>query len=182
MRYMIPFLHNIKTTIFLLLVSITFIIFKLFLKKNYTKRRHKIKIMTADKVIVKLNSFTGEFKNQQILSYLRKIDPYVFEELILSAFALKGFSIIRNKSYSGDGGLDGTVFKKDARFLVQAKRYTNWVKTSHIKDFETLISNQKANGGYFIHTGKTSSKSLISFKSSTIIIISGQKLIDLILN
>lgn len=159
-----------------------FYLFRLFFKPNYTKRRHKRKIASGDKIITKLNSFSGEFKNQQILSYLRKIDPFVFEELILSAFKLKGFSIIRNKSYSGDGGLDGTILKDNDVFLIQAKRYTNFVKTSHIKDFELLIDVKKANGGYFIHTGRTSSKSLSSFKNSSIVIISGQKLIDLILN
>jgi len=40
------------------------------------------------------------------IAYLRKIDPYVFEELLLEALLSKGFKITRNKRYSGDGGID----------------------------------------------------------------------------
>jgi restriction system protein len=175
-------LHNFKLTVSILILVIFFIILKLFLQADYKKRRHKRKIISGDKIIVKLNSFSGEYKNQQILSYLRKIDPYVFEELILSAFALKGFKIIRNKSYSDDGGLDGMILNNDDVFLIQAKRYTNLIKTSHIKDFQVLISQKNAIGGYFIHTGRTYGQCLTAFKNSTIEIISGQKLIDLIIN
>lgn len=175
-------MHNFKLTVSILVLIIIFIILKLFLKTDYKKRRHKHKIITGDRIIAKLNSFTGVYKNQQILAYLRKIDPYVFEELILSAFALKGFKIIRNKSYSGDGGLDGMILSNDDVFLVQAKRYSNLIKTAHIKDFEILICDKNATGGYFIHTGRTSGKSYQAYKNSSIEIISGQKLIDLILN
>jgi restriction system protein len=98
MKYIIPFLYNFKLTVLILVLIIIFIILKLFFKPNYKKIRHKHKIITGDKIIAKLNSFSGIYKNQQILAYLRKIDPYAFEELVLSAFALKGFDIVRNKS------------------------------------------------------------------------------------
>ena len=182
MKYIIPFSHNFKLTVSILVLIIIFIILKLFLKTDYKKKRHERKIITGEKIIVKLNSFTGVYKNQQIITYLRKIAPYAFEELLLSAFALKGFNIIRNKSYSGDGGLDGMIIENEQVFLVQAKRYSNLIKTSHIKNFALLISEKNAEGGYFIHTGKTSVKSYQNYKNSKIQIISGQKLIDLIVN
>lgn len=182
MKYIIPFLHNIKLTVLILISIIVFILIKLFLKIDYKSKRHKRKIITADKIILKLNGFTGVYKNQQILAYLRKIDPYVFEELLLSAFAMKGFKIIRNKSYSGDGGIDGMIINNECLFLIQAKRYSSFVKREHIKDFELLITEKNAVGGYFIHTGRTAVKSHLEYKNSSIQIISGQKLIDLILN
>lgn len=182
MKYIILFLHNFNLTISILVLIIIFIVLKLFIKTDYKKKRHERKIITGEKIIVKLNSFTGIYKNQQILTYLRKIDPYVFEELVLSAFALKGFKIIRNKSYSGDGGLDGTIISNNDIFLIQVKRYSNSVKRAHIKDFSILIVEKNAIGGYFIHTGKTSARSYQEYTDSSIQIISGQKLINLILN
>lgn len=167
-------------SVFILIV--TFIIVKFIFKTDFKKKRHERKIITGEKVIVKLNSFTGAYKNQQILTYLRKMDPYAFEELLLSALALKGFKIVRNKSYSGDGGIDGMFIDNEKVYLVQAKRYSNLIKTSHINDFAFLVSEKKAAGGYFIHTGKTVVKSYQIYKNSNIQIVSGQKLIDLILN
>ncbi|WP_192840691.1 restriction endonuclease, partial [Enterobacter hormaechei] len=43
------------------------------------------------------------------MNYLRKIDPFVFEELLLEGFEAHGFRTIRNKRYTGDGGIDGQV-------------------------------------------------------------------------
>lgn len=182
---MIEFTRIINELKYLLIIAIGLqilpFIFNTFLKFDFKKRKHNNKIVTADKVILKIKSFDGEFKNQQILSYLRKIDPYVFEELILNCFELKGLKVIRNKSYSGDGGLDGMVIDTKKKFLIQAKRYSNSIKTNHIKDFYTLVLNTNADGGYFIHTGKTSIKAYDDYRNSNIKIISGQKLIDFII-
>lgn len=174
--------YNFKLILFVLFFSFLLFKFSVFFKINYKKKRHERKISTAEKVISKVNSFTGDYKNQQILSYLRKIDPYVFEELILSSLALKGFEIIRNASYSGDGGLDGMFLSNEKIFLVQAKRYSNTVNSTHINDFALLVSHKKAAGGMFIHTGKTAVKSYQNYKNSNIEIVSGQKLINLILH
>jgi restriction system protein len=168
-----------KYIIIVLLLLI--IVVSYFFKPNYKKRKHKSKIATGDKIIEKLNSFQGQYKNQQILTYLRKIDPYVFEELLLSAFELKGFKIIRNKSYSGDGGLDGMIDTKEGLILIQAKRYSNVIKRAQLEDFSCLIAKKKAIGGYFVHTGKTAVKNYQEYKNSNIKIISGEKLIDIIL-
>lgn len=45
----------------------------------------------------------------QKIAYLRKIDPFVFEELLLEGFERRGFEVIRNRRYTGDGGIDGRV-------------------------------------------------------------------------
>ncbi len=174
--------YNFKLILSILFFSFLLFRFSFFFKINYKKKRHERKISTAEKVISKVNSFTGDYKNQQIISYLRKIDPYVFEELILSSLALKGFKVIRNKSYSGDEGLDGMFIDNDKLFLIQAKRYSNTINTKHINDFTLLVSRKKAAGGLFIHTGKTAVKSYQNYKNSNIEIVSGQKLINLILH
>nr|WP_315419671.1 restriction endonuclease [uncultured Pedobacter sp.] len=152
-----------------------------YIRSSVKQKRHKRNISNGEKIILKLRSFNGEFKNQRILTYLRKVNPYVFEELVLTALEQKNHIIHRNKSYSGDGGIDGIVFNANKRLLIQVKRYQGNIKSSHLSDFNNLIQQNGAHGGYFIHTGKTSAKSYQNFKGTQIEIISGQKLIDLIL-
>ena len=57
------------------------------------------------------------------MAYLRKINPYVFEELVLDGFRSKGYGVKRNRRYSGDGGIDGRVYLDGKEYLVQCKRY-----------------------------------------------------------
>ena len=117
-----------------------------------------------------------------MLSYLRKIDPYVFEELILTCFNEQGYRIKRNESYSGDGGLDGRVYIQGNLYLVQAKRYKSFIHTNHVNEFAALIAKQdNVIGGFFIHTGRTPSEAIRTLKSySNVRLISGQKLVDLL--
>ena len=48
--------------------------------------RHKYNWKQAIKVREKLETFTGEGLEGRRISYLRKIDPFVFEELLLYSF------------------------------------------------------------------------------------------------
>ncbi len=98
--------------------------------------------------------------------------------MLLSAFKNKGFKIKRNKRYTNDGGIDGIIFNsKGDKILIQAKRYKSYINPKHVKEFESLVERQKC-FGFFIHTGKTGTKSY-SFNKS-IKIISGSKLLELI--
>src|SRR3546814_1079086 len=51
-------------------------------------RRHRRKRRQAQKAIAKINAF--EHPGQRI-AYLRKIDPFAFEELLLDAFERQGY-------------------------------------------------------------------------------------------
>lgn len=160
------------TLIFLFLILITF-----FLKRKKFNR-HLFNQKKAIKILRKLNSF--EYAGQKI-NYLRKINPFVFEELLLTAFHNQGFKIKRNKKYTGDGGIDGIIYDdKGKKILIQAKRYKSYINNKHIKEFENLVISEKAFGGYFIHTGKSSEKSRNLYTNSNVQIIGGTKLLELI--
>ncbi|WP_250151835.1 restriction endonuclease, partial [Escherichia coli] len=88
-------------------------------------RRHQRYRATASRVMKRLNELQGDARR---LKYLRKISPYVFEELLLLAFEQQGMPVIRNPSYSGDGGLDGQVVINGERWLIQAKRYGRTIR------------------------------------------------------
>ncbi|MFV3198328.1 restriction endonuclease, partial [Klebsiella pneumoniae] len=132
---------------------------------------------SAVRVIDKINTFPHF---GQKIAYLRKIDPFVFEELLLEGFERRGFEVIRNRRYTGDGGIDGRVKIDGQTWLIQAKRYTSYIAVGHVRDFSDLLNATGARG-FFCHTGKTreGTKSLIR-GDSRMILVSGQKLLDLI--
>lgn len=89
-----------------------------------------------------------------MLSYLRKIDPFVFEELVLFAFRRCGYSIRRNKRYTGDGGVDGRMSRDGRKYLLQMKRYSGNISLGHVKEFSE-ICRRAGKVGVFVHTGRT---------------------------
>ena len=58
--------------------------------RRYSRHTHNVK--TANKVLNTLSTFS--FPGQKF-NYLRQIDPFVFEELLLCAFERKGHVVIR---------------------------------------------------------------------------------------
>lgn len=141
--------------------------------------KHKKNIETSSEVLKKIRAFEGAYSSAKIFSYIRKISPYVFEELLLNVFEDNNFKVVRNKRYSGDGGIDGVVFKDGNKYLIQAKRYSGNIQKRHIKSFEKIIIKERAEGGFFIHTGRTGKKIPLE-KSDKIKIISGERLVKFI--
>lgn len=165
-----------KLKLFLFLIGAAFLLYHhLKPRKNY---RHIRNIEKSKKILFKMNEFEGEYKEARIIAYLRKIDPYVFEELLLEALLSKGFQIVRNKKYSGDGGIDGKAYYKEKLYYIQAKRYKKYVSAKHLENFKEMVGENK---GLFVHTGKTGKETYQKYKHTNIEIISGQRLIDLLI-
>lgn len=139
-------------------------------------RRHAKYIKSGERVLKKLSELHND---QARFAYLRKVNPYVFEELVLSSFERKGYKIKRNKRYSGDGGIDGRVYLNGQLYLVQAKRYSKHINPQHVKALEGAMQREGAKGGYFVHTGRTGAHSWEVVHPS-IQIISGVKLMELV--
>lgn len=148
-----------------------------YIRRSVRHRRHKRKQQSARRVLERIKTLPGF---PQKISYLRKIDPFVFEELLLHAFEDAGFKITRNAKYTGDGGIDGRFWVDGRKFLIQAKRYSSWVSTAHIDQLDALA---KEDGSFavFCHTGKTRKQTLDTYKShDRVMIISGERLISLV--
>jgi restriction system protein len=161
----------------LLLILTLLIILFFLISKPERKNRHSHNIKKSHTIIEKISNF--KYEGQRI-NYLRKIDPFVFEELLLSSFEKKGYSIKRNIKYTGDNGFDGVVFdSNNNEILIQAKRYKGYINPKHVESFNCLIKSKKAYKGYFIHTGKTGKLNGNDYLG-TIEIISGSKLLNLI--
>lgn len=115
-----------------------------------------------------------------IYARLRAMDPLAFEELLLEAFEHRGHRVIRNRRYTGDGGVDGEVIINGERFLVQAKRYRETIRPEHVGDFLAICSS-RGRRGFFIHTGRTGGASREALADKTCVeIISGKTLLALL--
>ncbi len=146
-------------------------------RETASRRRHRRYQATAAQVLERIPQLGGD---GQRLAYLRKISPYVFEELLLLAFERQGHAVIRNASYSGDGGLDGQVIIGDKKYLIQAKRYGRTITPSHIRHFGALLRHNDCEG-FFIHTGRTGHLSrALRQNHPNVHLISGQKLLALL--
>lgn len=146
-------------------------------RESASVRRHRRYRAAAARVLQRLPQLGG---NGQRLAYLRKINPYVFEELLLLAFERQGYAVIRNPSYSGDGGLDGQVIIGDQKYLIQAKRYGRAITPSHITRFGALLRHHHCQG-FFIHTGRTGQLSRALLQNHPHVhLVSGQKLLALL--
>lgn len=150
--------------------KITLTIWLLFQRKSQRSR-----IKKALKIISLIRQ--KEFKEhpERLFAYIRKIDPFVFEELLLLSFKARGIKIQHNKRYTGDGGIDGIIFLENKRYAIQAKRYTQHINASHSNHFKQAISSNRCSGGFFIHTGK-SGQGVYQNLDSSIYLISGANL------
>lgn len=111
---------------------------------------------------------------------LRAMDPLAFEELLLEAFEQRGHRVIRNRRYTGDGGVDGEVVISGVRYLIQAKRYRDTIRPEHVRAFADLC-NARRRPGLFIHTGRTGGQSRAALDGCACVeIISGRTLLALL--
>lgn len=120
------------------------------------KKSHRIRIIKAMRVFKLLTKPEFTMQPGRFFSYIRTIDPFVFEELLLIAFKSRGLKVVHNKRYTGDGGIDGMVIlPSQQRIALQAKRYKNHINIQHLKDFAQTVKTHGCHNGYFIHCGKS---------------------------
>ncbi len=142
------------------------------------KKRHLLCKLKAGQQIKRLKKIK---KPEYQLTHLRSINPFVFEEMILTAIKAQGHSITRNKKYTGDGGIDGRCNINGIDYLVQAKRYKAHINPAHVEEFAQICRKQ-GKKGLFVHTGKTGAKSKTIAQKTKIEMISGQRLLNLLMN
>lgn len=139
------------------------------------KIKHAYQIAQSYKVLKKIKTIDS---NAARLAYLKKINPYVFEECILSSLKQKGYKVKRNHRYSGDGGVDGVVWINGQQHLIQAKCYKDYISKKHVLDFCSLTRKMRCQG-IFAHTGKTPKTVFDALHDEPqVTIVSGERLID----
>ena len=133
------------------------------------KPRHRRNIRQARRV---LKTLRGMPSDRGILNYLKKINPYVFEELVLELFHEAGWAVWRSPSYSGDGGWDGQIHHPGyGRCLIQSKRYTNAISAQHVRSFVHIVGKKR--WGFFVHCGTHSLPVQRMIQGSRVRLVSG---------
>ncbi len=107
-----------------------------------------------------------------------KVDPFVFEEMIMAAFANRDIRTRKERRYTGDGGVDGRIFLNGKLVLCQMKRWRSHINLKDIKNFEALCHKHNSKG-LFIHSGRTG-EGCKEYRSDSLDIISGIRLLDLL--
>jgi len=148
------------------------------MSKKPPKRQHVYNRINAYRFLKKLSAIQTP---QEQFYYLRGLDAFVFEEMILTCLKRRGFNIIRNDGYTNDGGIDGRAYYKDQHYLIQAKRYSGHIKAGDIDEFAKICKRRKGRG-LFVHTGKTGAKAKENAKSKGVEVVSGVRLLDLLLS
>jgi len=148
-------------------------------KQTKAQRQHAWNEERSWKDLKTIRGMVPKDNPARVFAYLRKVDPYRFEDMILSELARRGLKIIRGTSYSGDGGIDGTFYLGKQLYLIQAKRYAKYIKQEHVWAFDAICQRRKAKG-LFVHTGKTpSSLRELKRQAGVVRIISGEELLQL---
>ena len=108
-------------------------------------------IEKSKSLLFKLRGFESK---RSVIAYLKKINNYLMEELVLSSLEAQGHAVKRNHRYSGDGGIDGKAVIYGKQFYIQTKRYTGHISKQHMAAFIAICDRDRVNG-LFVHTGKT---------------------------
>lgn len=171
---MFRFSRSVPPEIYLLFFAVVFWLFAI----QWGKKRHLLCQLEATQQLKRLKRLNTP---QEQITHLRSVNPFVFEEMILTALKQRGYKIKRNKRYSGDGGIDGHVIIKNHSYLIQAKRYANHINPAHVQSF-ALLCKRQGKRGLFVHTGKTGKKSYQIVQFSEIEIISGDRLLNMLIS
>ena len=143
------------------------------------KPSHVIRIRASERCLSRLRCIGNEVNGPaKQFGYLRKRDPFVFEEMILTALKDRGYKIKRNSRYTGDGGSDGIFWINGEKVFIQAKRYQGSIDAAHVKEFSELCSKNRVKG-IFVHTGKTGETARKN-KAGHIDVVSGQRMLYLL--
>ena len=153
--------------------------FALVLFKFFTRRpRHHWRIKKASWFLRRLREIGLESGPAAQFGFMRSkaIDPFTFEEAILTALEQRKIKIKRNRRYTGDGGIDGIAWCEGNRTLIQAKLYRGYIKPQDVRDFRGLCQRRNALG-LFVHSGRTGPMSQECI-SPMLDIISGNRLLQ----
>jgi len=149
-----------------------------------TKIRPIMELNTSDRRIIETDDVIGRTSENQNLALMDWED---FEHLVGQLFELEfsaDGSEIKVTQSSRDKGVDAIMFDpnplKGGKYILQAKRYTNVVGVSAVRDLYGTIMNEGANRGILITTAYYGPDAYEFAKDKPISLVDGPNLINLL--
>ncbi len=139
----------------------------------------------------KLEKDANEMKNEELRRLVNirlndrdkwyTLDPHRFEEYIGEIFHALGYQV-QIMPFTGDGGKDLIVSKNNKKYLVECKRYKRESPVGRplIQQFLGAITEEKADGGYFVTTSRFTQGMDDYVQNKPIILIDGDYLEQLV--
>ncbi|MCZ4337702.1 restriction endonuclease [Shewanella colwelliana] len=145
-----------------------------FLILLWPKKDSRWRVESSKRLFHKLQKLNGG----EVICYLRKVDCFVFEELLLTSIARfnPSIQIVRNSRYTGDGGADGAFELEGKKFIIQAKRYEGFVNTADVLKLSKDVAKFDAVHGLFVHVGKTRNTTFCKCPPN-VTIVSGEQVV-----
>ena len=142
-------------------------------------------------ILEKTHSILRSDLAQELLDNVKKSHWRFFERLVVDLLTKMGYGGSRQDAArvvgkSGDNGIDG-VIKEDKLGLdvvyVQAKKYTEPITISQVRDFAGALLYKKARKGVFITTSSfpKTAEDFVATIEQKIILIDGQRLAELMI-
>lgn len=137
-----------------------------------------------DKRFIETKEVLGHLDNQ---TNLASMDWQDFENLIAELFQ-KEFSEegteIKLTQSSRDKGVDAIVFNPDpirgGKYVIQAKRYTNTVDVSAVRDLVAVVAHEGASRGILVTTSTFGADAYAFVQNKPITLLDGSKLLGLL--
>lgn len=153
----------------------------------------KISDLVPVQPIIQFSKYEGRFiESKDVLdtvgdTNLATMDWQEFEHLIRELFA-KEFETegaeVKITQASRDRGVDAIAFDPDplrgGKFVIQAKRYTNTVDVSAVRDLYGTVLNEGANRGILVTTSKFGGDSHDFAKDKPLTLVDGAQLLHLL--
>lgn len=127
---------------------------------------------------------------EALLQELRKMDPTVFEQLVVDLISKMGYGTGEHVGGVGDGGFDGTITDTDDdrlglyKIYIQAKRQAASVQKPAIRRFERDLRADRGKMGIFVTTSRFTSGAREFAKKTVdpkIVLVDGKQLARLLL-
>lgn len=143
---------------------------------------HRRRVRRSRHVLREIRRWRGDDVHARLFGYMRRLDPLVFEEVVLTALEDGGRLVLRNRAYTGDQGIDGWVRLSGFGWVpLQVKRFKSHVDNRAVEALGEIVRVRACAAGLFVHTGRSGTGVYRHLRSGRVVLISGQRLVDLLL-
>jgi len=133
-----------------------------------------------------LSAFRSARKSQRLdrqtsIESIRVLPWKQFEDLLGEAYRRQGYSVVENSSLGADGGVDLTIRREGATYLVQCKQWRTYkVGVKVIREMFGLMTAHNAAGAIIVTSGTFTQEARAFAAGKPIELVDGDRLVQII--